>query len=280
MDVFLNGRFVPESQAVVSVSDRGFLYGDSLFETLRVCGGRPFRWSQHLERLEAGAEFLKIGVPWTARELFKFACSLAERNAMKEAALRITLSRGSGTRGYSPRGAANPTLSMTLHPLPIPCAALRLKISSFRLNEADPLGQFKTGNKLLNVLARAEAEEADADDGLLLNRAGHVAEASGSNVFCIGEGTVFTPPTSEGALPGITRSGVVEICLQLGVRVEERPLKPEELQRANGVFLTNSIAGIVSAASLDGHPLNVSPFVEDIQRGHQARMLRECCETK
>src|SRR5271165_3552930 len=105
MFVFINGQFVLEAEAVVSVNDRGFLLGDGLFETLRVVNGKPFRMAQHLERLSCGAEFLKIGLPFTARELEKFARLLVEQNKMPEAMLRVTLTRGPGERGYSPKGA-------------------------------------------------------------------------------------------------------------------------------------------------------------------------------
>ncbi|HEX4644553.1 MAG TPA: aminotransferase class IV, partial [Verrucomicrobiae bacterium] len=108
--VFLNGQFVPEEQAVVSVFDRGFLYGDGLFEALRVYNGQPFRWTQHLERLQRGADFLKIRLPFTAAELRNHAAELIRRNQMPECLLRLVLSRGVGPRGYSPRGADLPVL--------------------------------------------------------------------------------------------------------------------------------------------------------------------------
>ncbi len=118
MLVFLNGRFVPEAQAVVPINDRGFLYGDGLFETLRVCGGRPFRLAQHLERMMLGADFLKIKCPFTPRELQQFAGQLIERNKMPEAVLRVTLTRGPGERGYTPPIDSRPTVVMTLHAVP------------------------------------------------------------------------------------------------------------------------------------------------------------------
>src|SRR6267378_1183484 len=118
MTVFVNGRFVPEEQATVSVFDRSFLYGDGLFETLLVANGKPFRWEQHLLRLRRGAEFLRISVPYAAEELRRFVSQLIAENQMPEALLRLTLSRGVGVRGYSPQGAIRPTFTMSLHPAP------------------------------------------------------------------------------------------------------------------------------------------------------------------
>ena len=173
MIVFLNGRFVPEEQALVSVFDRSFLYGDGLFETMRVFGGRPFRWAQHLERLERGAQFLKMSLPFPATALRGLAGELIDQNNMPEALLRVTLSRGVGNRGYSPRGAGHPSLLMSLHSAPVfdfeKPPRWRLATSSFRLPANEPLAQFKTCNKLPQILARAQADEAGADEALLLN---------------------------------------------------------------------------------------------------------------
>src|SRR6266403_5504984 len=118
MIVFLDGKFVPEEQAVVSVFDRSFLYGDGLFETMRVSGGQPFLWTEHLERLQRGAAFLKIQIPFSADVLRAHAEQLIRLNQLPDALLRLTLSRGVGPRGYSPRGADDPRLVMALHPFP------------------------------------------------------------------------------------------------------------------------------------------------------------------
>jgi branched-subunit amino acid aminotransferase/4-amino-4-deoxychorismate lyase len=189
MVVFLNGPFLPEAEAVVPVSDRGFLLGDGLFETVRVAKGRPFRFAQHLERLSRGADFLKIKLPFTPKELQQFSAQLIERNALPESVLRLTLTRGVGSRGYSIAGADRPTLAMTLHSLPPvnPDEPLmwRLVTSTFRIPAGDALATFKTTSKVLNVLARVEAEERGADEALLLNTNGEVAETAGGNFFWV-----------------------------------------------------------------------------------------------
>ena len=143
MVVFLNGNFVPEADAVVPLNDRGFLLGDGLFETTRVAHGRPFRLAQHLERLARGSDFFKIKLPFTPREIQKFAAELIEKNALNDAVLRITVTRGPGLRGYSTAGAGQPTLALTLHTLPpqIRDEPLQwsLVTSSFRIPASDAL---------------------------------------------------------------------------------------------------------------------------------------------
>jgi branched-chain amino acid aminotransferase len=279
MIVFLNGRFVLEEQALVSVFDRSFLYGDGLFETMRVFQGKPFRWAQHLERLGRGAQFLKIELSFSPAALRGFATELIARNGMAEALLRLTLSRGVGRRGYSPQGAEQPSLIMSLHPAP-PIdlenpPRWRLATSTFRLPANEPLAQFKTCNKLPQVLARAEADHAGADEALLLNTEGRVVEASSGNLFWLEAGAVCTSPLAGGILPGVTRAVVLELCPKLELKVHEANITPEELLRTEGVFLSLSSVGIVEAVSLDGQPLRLSSAVERIRKAYA-----ELCATE
>ncbi|MGB8371067.1 MAG: aminotransferase class IV [Limisphaerales bacterium] len=272
MIVFLNGQFVPEAQAVVPVNDRGFLYGDGLFETLRVCGGRPFRLAQHLERMTRGADFLKIQCPFTPKELQNFAGQLIGQNQMPEAVLRVTLTRGPGERGYTPPIDSRPTVVMTLHPAP-PMdvenpVQWRLITSSYRIPAADPLSSFKTANKLIHIVARMEAVEKDADEALLVNTNGEVAETAGGNLFWVYQGNICTVPTSRGVLPGITRAVVLEICRTLGLPTNKRVIKPEALRKSAGLFITQSALGIVPVTTLDGKPVAPSPLVEQISRAY------------
>jgi aminodeoxychorismate lyase len=279
MLVFLNGQFVSEAQAVVPVNDRGFLYGDGLFETMRVCGGRPFRLAQHLERMKRGADFLKIKCPFTSGELEKFAGQLIEQNQMPEAVLRVTLTRGPGERGYTPPAGSRPTVVMTLHAVPeVPKAGVpiqwRLITSSFRIPADDPLSPFKTTSKLVHVMARREAVEKSADEALLLNTNGEVAETAGGNLFWICGGKICTVPASCGALPGITRAVVLEICQTLGLPVNERVIKPEALRSSEGIFITQSVLGIVPVAALDGEPVAWPPMLGQISRAYGERLAQ------
>jgi aminodeoxychorismate lyase len=272
--IFLNGRFVPENRAVVSVFDRGFLYGDGMFETLRVCNGRPFRWAQHLERLQRGAKFLKIKLPFSPGKLLTAAGKLVAKNKMPDALLRITLSRGVGLRGYSPKGANSPTLVMSLHPAPAAKPATwRLITAPLRLPVNDPLARFKTANKLTQVLARTAADEAGVDDALLLNASGRVVEATAGNLFWVSNDVVCTPPLSAGILPGITRAVILEICRKLKIKTRERAPRAKELSSAQGVFLSLSSRGIVEAAELDGQKLRRTAVVRQLKAAY-AECLR------
>jgi branched-chain amino acid aminotransferase len=276
MFVFLNEKFVPEKQAVIPVSDRGFLLGDGLFETMRVANGRPFRLAQHLERLSRGADFLKIKLPFTPVELETFARQLIKRNQMPEAILRLTLTRGPAGRGYAPSGESKPTVVMTLHPTPSPSnpAGWNLVTSSFQIPAADPLASFKTTSKILHVLARAEAVERGADEALLLNTNGEVAETAGGNLFWTDKNKVCTVPTGCGILPGVTRAVVLEICQTRGLTVNQRVIKPEALQKFQGLFITQSVFGIVPVAELDGRPVTPSPVVERLAHAYGDQLIR------
>src|SRR5688572_159834 len=160
MIVFLNGQFVSEGEATISVLDRSFLYGDGIFETLRIYKGQPFCWRQHWERLGNGANFLRVKIPHSSAETLQFAQELVNKNQMPESALRINLSRGVGPRGYLIKGADKPNFVMTLHPAPEldPEKPLTwsLATSSYRLVANDPLAQIKSCNKLPHLMARTE----------------------------------------------------------------------------------------------------------------------------
>ena len=266
--VFLNGQFLPEAQAVVPVNDRGFLLGDGLFETMRVAAGRPFRLPQHLERLARGADFLKIKLPFTPDELKGLAGQLIEQNKMPDAILRLTLTRGPGGRGYAPNGEGKPTVVMTLHPLPPPPnpAGWSLVTSSFRIPAGDPLASFKTTSKILHVMARAEATERGADEARLLNTNGEATETAGGNLFWIHGDTICTVPAGQGVLPGVTRATVFEICQALGLQTGERTVKPEALRHFAGLFVTQSVFGIVPVVTFDGVPVPPSPLVSQMTR--------------
>lgn len=273
MIVFLNGAFVPEEKAAVSVFDRGFLYGDGLFETLRLYQGKPFRWEQHHERLLRGAEFLKIKLPFSADQLRLQAEELSQRNAMPEAVLRLVLSRGVGKRGYSPKGAAQPVLVMSLHPAPAisPEHPLRWRLltSTLRVPTDDPLARYKTCNKLHHILARAEAEAKGADEALLLNSSGEVVEASSGNLFWIHDQAVCTTPLASGALPGITRGVIFEICRSLSLPCQEKHAVIDSLWSAEGVFLTMSGLEVVEVVRLDGRELARSPITAQIREAYR-----------
>ena len=276
MITFLNGQFVPEAQAVIPVNDRGFMYGDGLFETMRVVNGRPFRLAQHLERMTRGADFLKIKPPFAPKELQQFAEQLIEQNQMPEAVLRVTLTRGPGERGYTPNAEGRPTVVMTLHAAPAPENPIHWSLitSSFRVPAADPLSSFKTLNKLTHVMARAEAVEKGADEALLINTNGEVAETASGNLFWVYNDKICTTPTGRGVLPGITRAVVLEICQALGLLTNKRVIKPEALRNSEGIFVTQSALGIVPVATFDGEPIAPSPLVDQIYSAYRESLAK------
>lgn len=268
MLVFLNGRLVPEEQAVVSAFDRGFLYGDGLFETLRVMNGVPLRWDEHWRRLAAGAETLRIKLPFAADYLRAQACELSRQNQLPEVVLRVTLSRGVGQRGYSSRGADTPTLVMSLHPAPPlgPAAPQwKLHTASLRVPAGDALSACKSANKLLHVLARDEAEATGADDALLLNAFGEVVETTSANLFWVEGGELRTPSLAAGALPGVTRADVIAWAHARALPVHETTVRPERLRQAEGCFLTLSSLGVVEVIAVDGQAVLSSPLTHRIR---------------
>ena len=280
MIVFLNGEFVPEEQAVVSVFDRSFRYGDGLFEALLVANGKLFRWAEHAARMKRSAEFLQLSLPYSHEEMQRAAQELIARNGLADAVLRLQVSRGTGPRGYAPTGEEKPVVVMSLHPAPARNlanpAGCKLTVCSTRVAANDPLAGLKSCSRLLQVLAAAEARARQADEALLVNTDGHVAEGSTSNVFWIDGATVCTPPLSTGALPGVTRGVLLEICAALKLPWQETRLRPDQLRETEGVFLSVSTRGVVEVESLDGVILRRSPLTQRLKEELEKLIAREC----
>jgi len=247
MSLWLNGRLVPGELARLDPRDRGFTLGDGLFETIRLEDGWIGYLERHLERLRQGAEFLGIPLHWTDAEIETGLNALVAAEHLSDASFRITLSRGPGERGITPPAVPTPTLLIASGKLPPPGPPLRMVIATVtRRNEASPLSRLKTLNYLDNILARREALARDADDAILLNTRGLVAEASIANLFVLSSGVLKTPPIADGALPGIMRRALIERCGAV-----EASLTPEDLTTATAVFLSNSL-GLKPVAAIDG----------------------------
>lgn len=279
LKAFVNGHILPQAEAVVSILDRGFLYGDGLFETLRCYRGAPFRWHAHLERLQAGARFLGIPLPIPAETLREAAHRLLADNQMTDAVLRLTVSRGSGPRGYSPNGAGPPTVTMTVHETSAmnhaSPPAWNLVTSRIRLPAGETLALYKTCNKLPQILARAEADAAGADEALLLNTQGHIVEAATSNLFWIQDTTLLTAPLTAGVLPGVTRAVVCELAAPLGLNLREAIIQPADLLAADGLTLSSSVVGIARGQTLDGVPLRQSPWIPKLAHAYATLVDQE-----
>jgi branched-subunit amino acid aminotransferase/4-amino-4-deoxychorismate lyase len=227
---YVNGRFLPESEATVSIFDRGFLYGDGVFETMRVYGGRIFRALEHFDRLHIGLEALKIKPELSQEELRAVCRALIEKNEVAEGVARVYVTRDSIVATLR-RYAAQPV-------------QLQAMISTVRI---DPrLSRFKTANRLPYLLAQQEAVEANVNDAVLLNTDGRVVEFTTSNLFVVKDGGLFTPPLTDGPLPGITRHAVLGLAAEKGIATREHSFGREFLENADEVFATNSLMEITS----------------------------------
>lgn len=269
MKLYLNGQILPAEEARIPVFDRGFLYGDGLFETVRVRAGALWCWPEHLARLRASARQLRLALPWTDEALSQAARELLAANLFVEGILRLQCTRGPGRRGYSPRDAGPPTLLITLHPLPPlsrPVPAWKVHTVSQRVFSGDPLAAMKTTSRLLYILARAEAEEAGADEALILNERGEVAESSSGNVFAFVQGRLLTPPIQGGLLPGVTRAAVLAVAQKLGLTSQETFFTPQQLQQTQGAFISLSSYGLIRIIELDGTTLLTCAEVDRLAR--------------
>lgn len=236
MKLWLNGRLREAADPAIPASDRGLLLGDGLFETLALREGRPRRLAAHLARLRQGAALLELPPPGV--DLGAAMEALAAANSIAEGSLRLTLTRGSGPRGIAPPETPDPTLLITVAPAVAPAAVRQAVIArGTRRNEHSPLAQVKSLNALDAVLARLEARRRGADEAILLNTAGRVAEASAANLFALLEGRLLlTPPLAEGVLPGVMRAAILERGA-----AEEAPLTVKDLQRAEAILLTSAL---------------------------------------
>ena len=265
MIVFINGDFIEEEEAMVSVFDRGFLYGDGVFETLRIYNGKPFLFDRHIGRLSHGLGSLFIGDKYSFSEYLEHTRELIERNNVTDGVLRIQATRGPGKRGYSTTGNYNPTVLISLHEAPNVdlnnVQPVKLATSIQILSDHDPFSTLKTTNKLANIVALREAEKIGMDDALLTNQTGNITEASGSNVFWTKDNTLFTPPVSSGCLSGITRGMILELAITLKLPTSQQDITPTELGNAESVFLTNSVREIQPVLQVNDKSISISPLI-------------------
>jgi len=259
--VYLNGRFVPESQACVSVFDRGFLYGDGAFETMRSYGGQIFQLERHIQRLRESAEIIGLRLQHRPQQLADICMQLIERNGLAEAILRISVTRGPAAGGIGIARAAQATVvAFVRPPAPLPEQAysdgVSASIVSIRRCPSSSIdARVKSMNFLNFILARAEAERRGAYEAIMLNHSGHIAEASTANIFFAADGALVTPCLECDILPGITRAVVIGLASDMGIRVEERKIGPEEIAGFDECFLTNSGLELIPVTKIDGAPV-------------------------
>jgi branched-chain amino acid aminotransferase len=256
--IYIDGKFYAQSEAKVSVFDHGLLYGDGIFEGIRFYNGRVFRLEEHLERLWDSARSIRLEIPISAREMTEALLETIRENGLREGYIRLIVTRGVGNLGLNPEQCKRPSViiiaaTVTLYPeamyqkglTVVTCATRRTNPGS--LNPA-----VKSLNYLNNVMARIEANLAGADEALMLNDAGNVAECTADNVFIIKRGHTFTPPISAGALRGITRGIVFEIAAELGLKVIETDITRHDVFIADECFLTGTAAEIIPVIEVDG----------------------------
>ena len=285
MWVYLNDRFVDQKEAVVSVFDHGFLYGDGVYETLRSYGGRFFMLQAHLARLQRSARLIGLELPIPLDEWPPLLRETLARNELRDAHLRITVSRGEGELGLDPALCRQPTLVIIARPLVrypdrLYEEGVGLAIATVRRNLITALSpRIKSLNFLNNILAKQEAAKAGAFDALMLNAEGLLTESTTSNFFFVREGRIYTPSIDCGILDGITREVVLTLAKEAGIQTEEGRYPAETLARAEEAFLTNTSMEIMPVCSIDrqpvgsGRPGSWTLKLRDLFKANLARFL-------
>jgi branched-chain amino acid aminotransferase len=261
MVAYVDGEWIDSADARISVFDHGLLYGDGVFEGIRFYAHEPFLLDAHIARLEASARAICLDLGASHAALSELAREAVRRSGMADGYIRLVVTRGPGALGVSPHTCSAPTVILMVAPLALYSAdayenGIVLVTSSLRRSAADALpAQAKTLNYLTSVLASIEARRQGADEAILLNGEGVVAECTADNLFVVTGGRVATPSTSHGALSGITRGLVLGLLHELGIPCDERAVTPVDVWTADELFLTGTGAEVVAVRMVDGRPL-------------------------
>ncbi len=257
--VYVDGEWLPKSRASVSVFDHGLLYGDGVFEGIRVYDGVIFQFKEHLDRLYSSAKSIKLQIPLSPEDMTKVVVKTLKRNGLKDAYIRLVVTRGVGDLGVDPRKCRKSSvIIITEHVDPSFLVVARQKgisaiISSVRRDTVDATShEIKSLNYLNSVLAKLEAVDAGADDALMLDRTGFVSEATTTNLFIVKDGDIFTPPSSAGILPGVTRKRIIKLARELGYGMYERALTPYDVTNSDEAFLTGTLSEIMPLVRVRG----------------------------
>jgi branched-chain amino acid aminotransferase len=274
--VWLNGTLVAEDEAQVSLFDRGYLYGDGLFETMRAYGGKVFCLEAHLARLRAGANAIGMKLPLSQRQTEMAIASLLEVNSLSDAYLRLTISRGVGL-GPLPEEKLLHTISLIARPLHLPAEGeyaqgWKAILTSSALAPGALQSQLKSLSYIDKVLAKMQAQAAGVQEAVLVNSSGEIAEGATSNLFIVTAGQLITPHISIGILPGITREVVIELATQMELEVTQTRLTPADLFAAKEAFLTNSIIEIMPLVEVAEHKIGngkVGPVTQKLLEAYR-----------
>ncbi len=254
----MNGKFVDKDKAAVSVFDHGLLYGDGVFEGIRVYKGRIFKLQAHIKRLYESAEAIMLTLPMSAEDMERVVTDAVAQDGAKESYIRLLATRGPGSLGLDPSSCPKPSVivivdKVQLYPVELYASGIDIMTSSVRRIPPECLDpRIKSLNYLNNILARAEATRAGCHEALMLTTQGYVAECTADNVFIVRDGELLTPDPSIGALDGITMRTVMELARQEGIKAGFAQLIPLDIKRADECFLTGTGAEVVPVASVDG----------------------------
>lgn len=256
--VRIDREYYPKSEAKVSVYDHGFLYGDGVFEGIRSYGGVVFRLKEHIDRLYRSAKAIVLEIPLSKEEMIEAVLETLRRNNLKDAYIRLIVTRGVGDLGLDPRKCPKPSVIIITEPLLQLYSAekrekgLSMIISWVRRDPVDATThEIKSLNYLNSILSKIEANNAGVDEALILDSRGFVCEATGENLFVVKGKTIITPPRSSGALPGVTAGVVKELAEKLGCTVVERNITPAELYEADEAFLSGTAAEIMPVTEVN-----------------------------
>lgn len=256
--IYLNGEFVTKENAKVSVYDHGFLYGDGIFEGIRIYNGNIFKCKEHLDRLYDSAKSIDLTIPLSYEEMEQALIETIRKNELRDGYIRLVVSRGFGDLGLDPRRCKTANIVIIVEQLAIYSNedyvnGLKIVSVSTRRNIPDALNpKIKSLNYLNNILVKIQANLAGVGEALMLNSQGYVAEGSGDNIFIVKNGILTTPPTYIGALNGITRQTIIDISQKLGYVVKEEPFTLHDVYVADEVFLTGTAAEVIAAREVDG----------------------------
>ena len=261
MQVYIDGKFFPTSKANVSVYDHGFLYGDGVFEGIRIYNNNIFMLNEHIKRLYDSAKAIRLKIPLSKAELKNAIKQTHKVNGLKNGYIRLIITRGIGDLGIDTRTCPKPSVviivdKITLYPEKFYKNGMEIITASTQRTSVSALNpQIKSMNYLNNILAKIEAENAGVNEALMLNALGNVVECSGDNIFIYRNDTLITPPTFIGALDGVTRTVVKKIAKQEGLKVEELIFSRHEVYTADECFLTGTAAEIIPVVKVDGREI-------------------------
>ena len=284
MKIYLDGKFVDPADAKVSVFDHGLLYGDGVFEGIRLYGGNVFRLEEHLERLEYSAKAIMLDLPLTRKEFSDITCETCRQNGLTDAYIRLVVTRGVGDLGLSPWTCPKPSIfviasKISLYPQEHYDNGLAIvTVPTRRINPAALPSTVKSLNYLNNILGKIEAQQFGALEAIMLNDQGYVAECTTDNIFIVHKGEIITPSSSQGALKGITRDTIFDIAKELNVPIRDANMTRYDVWCADECFLTGSGAEVIPAVKLDGRVIGTGkpgPLTKQILASFRRRALVE-----